>query len=137
MDGEFDAARYREHVPPTWAGLCAGRRGFAGHGNPYGDHLLVWWQTGGQERAPEVRRYLARCASLAWHCEPLVAVAAITDAMALVASRRCRPAGVAAKALRMRNGEFLRLRTDAARWLSRGIDQAVGRYRSGTLRPRF
>lgn len=108
-------------------GLCAGARGMAGH--RHGDRLLLWWRSGGRERAADVRYYLGLRAALAWRHGPLVASMAIESAMVLVAARKAPAAGATAKALGIRKATFLAMRGQAVKWLQRGVDDAVAAYR--------
>ena len=131
------APRHREHTPPSRMGLCAGARGMAGHRHRHGDHLLLWWRSGGRERAWEVRYFLGLRAALAWRHGPPVADVAIGSAMQLVATRKAPAAGATAKALGIRKATFLAMRGQAVKWLQRGVDEAVAAYQSGTTRTRI
>ena len=118
-------------------GLCAGARGMAGHRHRHGDHLLLWWRSGGRERAADVRYYLGLRAALAWRHGPLVASVAIEHAMRLLATRKAPAAGETARALGMRKTTFLAMRGQAVKWLQRGVDDAVNAYQTGTAATRI
>ena len=112
--------------PPIDNTACAGARGFARHGTPEGDALLVWYRSHGREQVRAVELYLARRALVAcWPVASGQALAIIRWAMAHVRAGRCR---TRPQAIGIRAEVAQRLRADAAAWLRAGIMEAQWRY---------
>jgi len=112
--------------PPVTSTLCAATRGYARHGTPEGDALLVWYRSHGRDRVRDVELYLARRALAAcWPVTTHQARLLIHWAMAHVRAGRCRTPQVATG---LRDATAQALRGDAAAWLRAGIVEACWRY---------
>lgn len=112
--------------PPIGFTACAGARGFARHGTPDGDALLVWYRSHGTARVSDVERYLARRAMVAcWPCDDATAVATIRAAMEHVrAGRTSRLSPMVG----LRKERYQAWRAQASAWLRAGIMEAEWRY---------
>lgn len=121
-----DGAPDPDSRPPLNNTLCAGARGFAQHGTPEGDSLLVWYRSHGRERVRAVELHLARRALLScWPVSSEHAILLIRWAMAHVMAGRCRTPPVP---VCLRDETAQALRGDAAAWLRAGIMEAQWRY---------
>lgn len=122
----LEDAPVSESRPPLDNTACAGARGFARHGTPEGDALLVWYRSHGREQVRAVELYLARRALIAgWPCSDALAAEVIRWAMAHVRAGRCRTEPLA---IRLRDETAQELRATAAAWLRAGIMEAEWRY---------
>lgn len=112
--------------PPVTFTACAAARGFARHGTPEGDALLIWYRSHGTERIREVEMYLARrVISAGWDFPAEEAARIIRAAMVHVRAGRTSalrtPRGI-------RKARYQEHRAQASAWLRAGIMEANWRY---------